>query len=91
MGDKTEITQEQAQALRKFWWHMCNRIARDANIQWYCGAMTRTLELAVESYSVLHPDRDPKDFESDLMASGVASDADVCRLMDRIKELEAAS
>jgi hypothetical protein len=85
---ETELTIEQQKALRAFWWHMCKRIARNANIQYYCGAMTETLRLAVEAYDLLHPDRPKGDFEREILSSNVALDSDVRRLKSRIDELE---
>ena len=82
------LTIEQQKALRKFWWHMCKRIARDANIQYYCGCFTETLHLAVEAYELLHPERQKGEFEKELLASNVAADSDVLRLRRRIEELE---
>jgi hypothetical protein len=83
-----ELTNEQSTALHAFWWHMCKRIARDANIQWYCGSMTETLRLAVEAYGELHPDMDKGAFEREMLSSNVAGDADICRARKRIEELE---
>jgi len=82
------LTIEQQKALRAFWWHMCKRIARDANTQYYCGAFTESLRLCVEAYELLHPERPKGEFEKELLASNVASDADVLRLQKRIEEFE---
>jgi hypothetical protein len=82
------LTIEQPNALRKFWWHMCKRIARDANIQYYCGALTETLRLCIDAFVALHPDRIWEGVERRLLASNVASDADVLRLQKRIEEIE---
>lgn len=89
--DEKIITQEQAQALLKFWRHMYQRIARDANIQYYCGALTETLRLAVDVYAILCPEADASVWKKKLLESKLSGDADVCRLKRRIEELEAGS
>lgn len=85
MKPERKFTSEEGKALHAFWWHMCGRIARDANIQWYCGSMTETLRLAVEAYGALHPDRDKEAFERDLLSSKVAGDSDVCRFRNALE------
>jgi hypothetical protein len=82
------LTIEQQKALRKFWWHMFVRIGRDANIQYYCGAFTKSLRLCVEAFVALHPERAREDVERELLASNVAVDSDVLRLRRRVEELE---
>jgi len=83
-----EFTQEQAKALHEFWFHVCKRIARDANIQYYCGFMTETLRLAVEAYGALRPDKNKAEFSVSLVSSHVADDADIVRAKKLIEELE---
>jgi hypothetical protein len=87
MSEKSYTIQQQ-KALLDFWFHMCNRIARDANIQYYCGTMTETLRLAVDAYHELHPEISREELEARLISSGVSNDSDVIRLKERIKELE---
>lgn len=79
---------DMARALRDFWWHMCKRIANDANIQYYCGSMTETLRLAVEAYGAIYPNRDKEVFRLNLLSTGLSEDADVCRLKKRISNIE---
>jgi hypothetical protein len=91
-GEKMDnLTIEQQAALRRFWLHMCIRISKDANIQYYCGAMTETIRLAVEAYSKLHPEKDAEEFERVMLSSNVSDDCDVVRLQKLIWELENAA
>ena len=82
------LTKAQGNALCTFWLHMCNRIARDANIQYYCGAMTQTLKLAVDTWVALHPEKTRDEVENELLMSRVSDDSDKVRLKRRIEELE---
>lgn len=82
------LTIEQQKALRAFWFHMCKRISRDANIQYYCGALTETLRLCIDAFVALHPERMREGVERQLLASNVACDSDVLRLQKRIEELQ---
>jgi hypothetical protein len=50
------LTVEQIALLRGFWWHMCQRIKREQDVRYCCGAQTSTLQLAEKIGKQLNPE-----------------------------------
>lgn len=84
------VDQREAQfnALLAFWKHMLRRIERDANIQYYCGAMTETLRLCLDAYIALYPDSNRDAIEKAVLETNASSDADVLRLRETIERIK---
>lgn len=81
-----KIDEETSRSLLVFWHHMMTRISRDANIQYYCGAMTETLRLGIEVYKKLNPLADPVEYKRALLSSKVSLLCDRNILMGKIEE-----